>query len=195
MKKKAKPKKGSVMKKKAKPKKSSSQPTRMVSGYKKKSALRFKRKPSKRSSATGMTKSVGKNKKTRKAVTKQATNSILKSVGTKTKARVVSRTTDKPLGKYKIVRIMGQGQFTVGDIALKRLSEIDDSIVQLVSAERSDDTEFRKRLTELTEIVESNGQPLNPKEIIQSDIILPSTDLSIDEAKRLFRGEGVIPET
>ena len=190
MKKKAKPKKGSVMQKKAKPKKSSSQPTRMVSGYKKKSALRFKR-----SSATGRTISVGKNKKTRKAVTRQATNSIRKSVGTKTKARVVSRTTDKPLGKYKIVRIMGQGQFTVGDITLKRLSEIDDSIVQLVSTERSDDTEFRKRLTELTEIVESNGQPLNPKEIIQSDIILPSTDLSIDEAKRLFRGEGVIPET
>jgi hypothetical protein len=195
MKKQAKPKKGSVMKKKAKPKKSSSQPTRMVSGYKKKSALRFKRKPSKRSSATERTISVGKNKKTRKAVTKQATNSIRKSVGTKTKARVVSRTTDKPLGKYKIVRIMGQGQFTVGDITLKRLSEIDDSIVQLVSTERSDDTEFRKRLTELTEIVESNGQPLNPKEIIQSDIILPSTDLSIDEAKRLFRGEGVVPET
>jgi hypothetical protein len=43
--------------------------------------------------------------------------------------------------------------------------------------------------------VESNGQPLDPKEIIQSDIILPSTDLSIDEAKRLFKGEGVIPET
>jgi hypothetical protein len=90
---------------------------------------------------------------------------------------------------------MGQGQFTVDNTTLKRLNEIDDSIVQLVSTERSDDIEFRKRLTELTSIVESNGQPLDPKEIIQSDIILPSTDLSIDEAKRLFKGEGVIPET
>ena len=90
---------------------------------------------------------------------------------------------------------MGQGQFTVDNTTLKRLNEIDDSIVQLVSTERSDDIEFRKRLTELTSIVESNGQPLYPKEIIQSDIILPSTDLSIDEAKRLFKGEGVIPET
>ena len=90
---------------------------------------------------------------------------------------------------------MGQGQFTVDNTTLKRLNEIDDSIVQLVSTERSDDIEFRKRFTELTSIVESNGQPLDPKEIIQSDIILPSTDLSIDEAKRLFKGEGVIPET
>ncbi|MGB8778527.1 MAG: hypothetical protein WCC82_09875, partial [Nitrososphaeraceae archaeon] len=101
----------------------------------------------------------------------------------------------KPISKYRIVRIMGQGQFTVDNTTLKRLNEIDDSIVQLVSTERSDDIEFRKRLTELTSIVESNGQPLDPKEIIQSDIILPSTDLSIDEAKRLFKGEGVIPET
>jgi hypothetical protein len=37
------------------------------------------------------------------------------------------------------------------------------------------------------------GKPLNPKDIIQSDIILPSADLSIDDAKKLFKGEGVIP--
>jgi hypothetical protein len=89
---------------------------------------------------------------------------------------------------------MGQGQFTVDNSTLKRLNEIDDSIVQLVSKERSDDTEFRSRLTELTNIVETKGKRLDPKEIIQSDIILPSTDLSVDEAKKLFRGEGVVPE-
>ncbi|MGI0024927.1 MAG: PspA-associated protein PspAA [Nitrososphaera sp.] len=34
---------------------------------------------------------------------------------------------------------------------------------------------------------------MDPKDMIRSDIILPSTDLSVDEAKRLFKGEGVIP--
>ena len=100
----------------------------------------------------------------------------------------------KPVIKSKIVRIMGQGQFTVDSKILKKLNEIDNSIVQLVSNERSNDTEFRRRLTELTDIVTKNGKPLHPKEIIQSDIILPSTDLSIDEAKNLFKSEGVIPE-
>jgi hypothetical protein len=100
----------------------------------------------------------------------------------------------KPVIKSKIVRIMGQGQFTVDSKTLKKLNEIDNSIVQLVSNERSNDTEFRRRLTELTDIVTKNGKPLHPKEIIQSDIILPSTDLSIDEAKNLFKSEGVIPE-
>jgi hypothetical protein len=98
-----------------------------------------------------------------------------------------------PSGK-KIVRIMGHGQFTVDNRTLKKLNHIDNAIVELVSAARSDDTEFKKRLTELSSMVVQNGKPLDPHEIIKSDIILPSADLSIDEAKKLFQGEGVIPE-
>jgi hypothetical protein len=94
----------------------------------------------------------------------------------------------------KIVRIMGHGQFTVDGRTLKRLNDIDSAIVELVSTERSDDTEFKKRLTELSNLVVEKGKPLDPHEIIRSDIILPSADLSIDEAKKLFKGEGVIPE-
>jgi len=98
-----------------------------------------------------------------------------------------------PAGK-KIVRIMGHGQFTVDGKTLKKLNDIDNDLVKLVSTERSDDSEFKRKLTELNNMVVKNGKPLDPHEIIKSDIILPSADLSIDEAKRLFRGEGVIPE-
>jgi hypothetical protein len=187
------------MRKKDNAKKRSLRPTRMVSsrgnrGNRGKESAKSKHKPSKKSSTIKRTVLVGKNKKTKKTTIKQATNSIQKRVGTKVKAKVISKTTGRSPEKYRIVRIMGQGQFTVDNSTLKRLNEIDDSIVQLVSKERSDDIEFRKHLTELTHIVETKGKPLDPKEIIQSDIILPSTDLSIDEAKRLFRGEGVIPE-
>ena len=94
----------------------------------------------------------------------------------------------------KIVRIMGHGQFTVDNRTLKKLNDIDNTIVGIVSVERSDDMEFKKKLTELSHMVIEKGKPLDPHEIIKSDIILPSTDLSIDEAKKLFRGEGVIPE-
>lgn len=99
----------------------------------------------------------------------------------------------KSVGK-KIVRIMGHGQFAVDTKILKKLSDIDTTIVELVSTERSDDFEFKKRLTELNDTVMKNGKQVDPREIIKSDIILPSADLSIDEAKRLFRGEGVVPE-
>jgi hypothetical protein len=94
----------------------------------------------------------------------------------------------------KIVRIMGQGQYTVDSRTLKKLNDLDNALVELVSNERSDDAEFRRKLEELNQVVLKSGRPLDPKAIIQSDIILPSTDLSIDEAKRLFRGDGVIPE-
>ena len=100
----------------------------------------------------------------------------------------------RPIAKKKIVRIMGHGQFMVDNRILKKLNEIDNSIVQLVSTDRADNVEFKKRLTELTAIVEDKGVRLDPKQIIQSDIILPNTDLSIEEAKRLFKGEGVVPE-
>jgi hypothetical protein len=181
------------MKKKATAKKIS-KPSSKASTRKKTSAIKAKRTFSKRSSALKRTISLGKNKKTKKVATKQATKRIRRT-GTKTKASVIYKTSQRLSKRHRIVRIMGQGQFTVDNSTLKRLNEIDDSIVQLVSKERSDDAEFKKRLTELTDIVEAKGKPLDPKEIIQSDIILPSPDLSVDEAKRLFSGEGVIPET
>lgn len=181
------------MKKKTTHKKKSSPPTRAIPSKKKRLALKSKRN-SKKSSAIRKPVPVGK-KKSKKVLTKRATSSIRKKTGSKAKSRLISKTRKAPITKHRIVRIMGQGQFTVDNTTLKKLNEIDDSIVQLVSTERSDDIEFRKRLTELTSVVESKGHPLDPKEIIQSDIILPSTDLSIDEAKRLFKGEGVIPET
>jgi len=125
-----------------------------------------------------------KNKKNKTAHTHPSnlTRATAKSVK---KARIVRRT--------RIVRIMGQGQFTVDNKTLRELSKVDNSIVQLVSSDRPDDAEFKKRLAQLTDIVEMTGKPLNPKDIIQSDIILPSADLSIDDAKKLFKGEGVIP--
>ena len=100
----------------------------------------------------------------------------------------------KAVAKNKIVRIMGHGQYSVDHKTLQRLNEIDDLLVQLVSTDKPDDSEFKKHLIELTSIVQNNGKQLDPKEIIQSDIILPSADLSVDEAKRLFIGEGVVPE-
>ncbi|HEY7734842.1 MAG TPA: hypothetical protein VIB07_08625 [Nitrososphaera sp.] len=118
---------------------------------------------------------------------------VSRKAGASRKKGSSARKSAGPSGK-RIVRIMGQGQFTVDSKMLKKLNDIDNAIVDMVSRERSDDAEFKRKLTELSEIVVKKGKPLDPKAIIQSDIILPSADLSVDEAKKLFRGEGVIPE-
>jgi hypothetical protein len=158
--------------------KSEKKSSRRASSKKQKPLIKSKAKSSK-SAALKNKKASIKNKKTMK-------KSAMKQISGARKSNSAAT---------KIVRIMGQGQFTVDNDTLKKLNQTDDLIVQLVSNDRSDAAEFRKRLAELTDIVEKKGKPLDPKEIIQSDIILPTPDLSIDEAKKLFKGEGVIPET
>jgi LPS O-antigen subunit length determinant protein (WzzB/FepE family) len=146
-------------------------------------------------------------KKGKKSVKKQPLRNIKKTSKSNKKAtsklkisRVKNATeaataVSEQVRKNKIVRIMGEGQFVVDDKTLNRLNKIDNSLVQLVSNDRSDNnTEFKKRLVELVDIVEQNGKRLDPKRIIPSDIILPSVDLSIEEAKKLFKDDGVIPE-
>lgn len=100
----------------------------------------------------------------------------------------------KVLSQKKVVRIMGHGQFTVDARTLRRLNDIDDSLVEMVTSEKADDIEFKKGLAELNQVTMKHGRPVEQGEIVRSDIILPSSDLPVDEAKKLFRGEGVIPE-
>jgi len=110
------------------------------------------------------------------------------------KRKIIARPVKKTgLKRNRIVRIMGYGQFTISNKVLKELCEVDNAMVQIVSYDHPNDDEFRKRLAQLTDIVRKFGKPHISKEIVRSDIILPSVDLSIDEAKKLFKGEGVIP--
>jgi hypothetical protein len=90
---------------------------------------------------------------------------------------------------------MGQGQFKINEDVVKRINEIDDTIVQILQNEsKSDDQKYRAKITEIVETITSEGQKLEDKELVESDIIVPDTDISIDEAKKVFQGQGVIPE-
>jgi hypothetical protein len=90
---------------------------------------------------------------------------------------------------------MGQGQFKINEDIVKRINEIDDTIVQILQNEsKSDDQNYRTKITEIVETITSKGRKLEDKELVESDIIVPDTDISIDEAKKVFQGQGVIPE-
>jgi hypothetical protein len=135
------------------------------------------------------TKAVAKLKRPLKA--RRVRPKLRKKVA-KRRASKISKSS-KPLPK-KIVRIMGHGQFMVDTRTLKRMNDIDDSLVEMVASEKGDDAEFKKGLSELNQLTMRHGKPVEQGEIVRSDIILPSSDLPVDEAKKLFRGEGVIPE-
>jgi hypothetical protein len=94
-----------------------------------------------------------------------------------------------------IVRIMGQGQFRINEDTVKKINEIDDAIVQTLQNEsKADDQEYRTKVAEIVQTIKSKGEKLEDKELIESDIIVPDRDISIDEAKKVFQGEEIIPE-
>lgn len=91
-----------------------------------------------------------------------------------------------------IIRILGEGQFRLDDKHLNDLNKIDNRIVDHVN--KGDQTAFRKDLDELISTVKDIGEPLDPVEIVQSDLIFPPEDLSFEEAKRVFSGDGIIKD-
>jgi hypothetical protein len=95
--------------------------------------------------------------------------------------------------KKKIIRVLGQGQFSVDSETLGKLNSIDNSIVRKLETENLTDQEFKLKMEQLEEIVTKKGKLLDPRVIVSSDIILPGNDLTIEEANRFFHGEGIIP--
>jgi hypothetical protein len=91
-----------------------------------------------------------------------------------------------------IIRIMGEGQFKVSSALLDELNFIDNQIVDRVA--KDDETGFKQELASLISAIKGKGEPLDPTEIVESDIIVPPGDLTLDEAKRVFSGCGLIED-
>lgn len=104
------------------------------------------------------------------------------------------RLSARAAAKKKIIRVLGHGQFVVDSETLRKLNTIDNSIVRRLESGNLDDREFKTKLEQLAELVTKKGKPLDPKTIVSPDIILPDSDLSIEEASKIFYSEGIIPE-
>ena len=91
-----------------------------------------------------------------------------------------------------IVRLMGEGQFRVAESEVDDLNGIDNAAA--AALEVGDEAGFRLRLEELHEKVREVGEPLELADLSSSDLIVPPVDLSLDEARELFSGDGLIPD-
>ncbi len=90
-----------------------------------------------------------------------------------------------------IVRIMNENQYVVPSLYYDDINKIDNEIVKLIA--KGDEKGFKKTYSELIGIVRKNGVPMDIKAIKESDLIIPPADLTFEEAKRIFVGEGLIP--
>jgi len=91
-----------------------------------------------------------------------------------------------------IVRVMGEGQWRIDDGLQARLNELDDVIGSAVEA--GDEERVRATLRELAQLVKSEGEKLPDDELHPSEAIVPPDDLSLEEARELLSGEGLIPD-
>ena len=90
-----------------------------------------------------------------------------------------------------IVRIMGEGQLEVGEAEIEGLNALDTQLQTAV--ESGEDGLYRQALTALTDRVRQVGRPVADDELVPSDIVIPTADVSLDEVRGLIGDEGLIP--
>ena len=91
-----------------------------------------------------------------------------------------------------IVRLMGEGQYRADDELQAKLDELDDRAV--AALERDDEPELDRCLDEMWNLVRSRGSRLSDDEIETSDVIIPPSDLTLEETRLLFSENGLVPD-
>lgn len=91
-----------------------------------------------------------------------------------------------------IVRLMGEGQYRVDDGCLARLSELDDAAMEALG--RDDEAELDARLDQMWAVVREEGTALDDADLSPSDLIIPPSDLTLDETRALFSDAGLVPD-
>lgn len=91
-----------------------------------------------------------------------------------------------------IVRLMGEGQYRVDDACLADLDQLDDDAMEALS--RHDEVGLDARLDEMWAVVREQGTALDEAELSPSDLIIPPSDLTLEEIQALFSEHGLIPD-
>ena len=92
-----------------------------------------------------------------------------------------------------IIRVMGEGQFSVDDTHADLLNGLDSGLEAAV--ESGDAEAFRSALGELLAQVRALGEPLPDDSLEPSDALLPAEDSTLDDVRALLTdtSEGLIP--
>ena len=83
-----------------------------------------------------------------------------------------------------IVRILGEGQFRLDDDASAKLTVLDKDVDAAVHA--GDEAVFKMALGAAVKLVRESGLPVPDDEFVTADYILPFSDATIDEVRKLL---------
>lgn len=90
-----------------------------------------------------------------------------------------------------IIRIMGEGQWSLDDDGMDKLNELDAHVESAI--EGNDEATFSVALSELLDAVRAEGAQVPVGELVDSDLVLPPADASIDDVQHLLEEGGLIP--
>ncbi len=90
-----------------------------------------------------------------------------------------------------ILRILGEGQYDLPEVALPALQDLDAALEAAVDAQ--DDDRFHAALSELLTYVRQHGRALADEDLDTSDAILPGEDARIEEVRALLLDDGIVP--
>jgi hypothetical protein len=91
-----------------------------------------------------------------------------------------------------IVRLMGEGQYRIDEELQSRLNELDTKAVERIDQE--DEPALDQILDEMAQLVRDEGERLPDDDLSPSDLIIPPSDLTLEETRALFSDEGLIPD-
>jgi hypothetical protein len=92
-----------------------------------------------------------------------------------------------------IVRILSEGQWELSEEAVRTLNPLDDEVEKAVRT--GDQAELAAALHALLEQVRSLGTPIPDDALLDSDLILPDVDATLEDVQELLSGseEGLVP--
>jgi hypothetical protein len=91
-----------------------------------------------------------------------------------------------------IVRLMNEGQYRIDDGLRDRLNEIDERAVKAL--EDSNEEELDMLLERMWDHVQTEGERVPDNELTPSDLVIPPSDLTLEETRQLFSEDGLIPD-
>jgi len=90
-----------------------------------------------------------------------------------------------------IVRISTEGQYEIDDADAAELNKLDNEAVDACGTD--DEARFRETFGRMLDLVRMKGSAVADDQLLGSDVILPPPDVSLEEAKADFSGDGLIP--
>ena len=91
-----------------------------------------------------------------------------------------------------IARLMGEGQYRVDDELRGQLNELDDRAVAAMEAD--DEPALDGALDDMWELLRSRGERLPDDDLSASEVVIPPSDLTLEETKQLFSEDGLVPD-